>query len=106
MTSEQVKALIQMLATLAITLAGIFGYSLAENEAQAAAVVIAALVVIAYSVWRNANFTHAAGQGQEITDGLKDGSIDVSAVNAFLGALDEGIGLDGKDPLEVSNDGE
>ena len=104
MTSEQIKALIQMLATLAITLAGIFGYSLAENEAQAAAIVMAALVVIAYSVWRNANFTKAAGNGQEITDGLKDGTIDQSAVDAFLGVLDEGIGLDGLDPEETNYD--
>lgn len=104
MTTEQIKAFIQLLVTLIVTLAGIFGYSLAENEAQAAAIVIAALVVIAYSVWRNANFTKAAGNGQEITDGLKDGSIDQSAINAFLGALDEGIGLDGKDPEESDHD--
>lgn len=104
MTSEQIKAFIQLLVTLIVTLAGIFGYSLAENEAQAVAIVITALVVIAYSVWRNANFTKAAGNGQEITNGLKDGSIDQSAINAFLGVLDEGIGLDGKDPEESDHD--
>lgn len=106
MTSEPIKALIQMLITLFVTIASIFGYSMAEETAQQAAIVIAALVVIAYSVWRNANFTGAAGHGQQITDGLKDGSIDVSAVNAFLGVLDEGIGVDGRDPQEVENDGQ
>lgn len=103
-TQEQIKAIIQMLATLAITLCGIFGYSLAEETAQQVAIVIAALVVIAYSVWRNANFTKAAGNGQEITDGLKDGTIDTSAVKAFLGYLDEGIGVDGRDPKEIQDD--
>jgi hypothetical protein len=97
MTSEQIKALIQMLATLAITLCGIFGYSLAENEAQAAAVVIAAVVVIAYSVWRNCNLTSEAGTSQKILDGLKDKSIDVSAVEAFLGVANDGVHVDGKE---------
>lgn len=106
MTQEQIKAIIQMLVTLAVTLAGIFGYSLAEEQAQQIAIVIAAVVVIAYSVWRNANFTHAAGYGEEITTGIKDGSIDTSAVKAFLGVLDEGIALDGRDPKEQENDGQ
>lgn len=98
MTQEQIKAIIQMLVTLVVTLAGIFGYSMAEEQAQQIAIVVAALVVIAYSVWRNANFTRAAGFGEEITTGIKDGSIDTSAVKAFLGVLDEGIGVDGKEP--------
>lgn len=106
MTSEQIKAIIQMLVTLIVALAGIFGYSLAEEQAQQVAIVIAAVVVIAYSVWRNANFTHAAGYGEEITNGIKDGSIDTSAVEAFLGVLDEGIALDGRDPQEQENDGQ
>ena len=105
MSSEQIKAIVQMLATLAITLCGIFGYSLAEETAQQVAIVVAALVVIAYSVWKNANFTDAAGQGQQITNGLKDGTIDTSAVDAFLGVLDKGIGEDGRDPEEVGYDG-
>ena len=72
MTQEQLKALIQMVGTLAITLCGIFGYSLAEDQAQQVAVVIVALVVVAYSVWRNANFTKAAAQGQRVLDAIKD----------------------------------
>ena len=32
--NEQIKAIIQMLVTLLVTLAGIFGYSLAEEQAQ------------------------------------------------------------------------
>ena len=104
MTSEQIKAIVQMFATIAVALCGIFGYSLAEEQAQQIAIVIAAVVVIAYSVWRNANFTHAAGYGEEITNGIKDGSIDTSAVDAFLGVLDEGIGVDGKDPMEADYD--
>ena len=72
MTQEQLKALIQMVGTLVVTLCGIFGYSLAEDEAQQIAVVIVALVVVAYSVWRNANFTKAAAQGQRVLDAIKD----------------------------------
>lgn len=106
MTSETIKALIQMFVTLVVLLCSIFGYSLAEEQAQQIAIVIAAVVVIAYSVWRNANFTHAAGYGEEITNGIKDGSIDTSAVDAFLGVLDEGIGVDGRDPQEVDDDGQ
>ena len=98
MTQEQIKAIIQMLVTLVVTLAGIFGYSMAEEQAQQIAIVVAALVVIAYSVWKNANFTKAAGTAQGVTDGLKDGTIDQSAINAFLGAYDEiGIMQDGKE---------
>ena len=95
--NEQIKAIIQMLVTLLVTLAGIFGYSLAEEQAQQIAIVVAAVVVIAYSVWRNANCTKAAAQGQAITDGIKDGSIDVSAVQAFLGAANDGVSEDGKE---------
>lgn len=95
--SEQIKAIIQMSVTLLITLASIFGYSLAEEQAQQIAIVIAAVVVIAYSVWRNANFTKAAAHGQAVTDGIKNGSIDISAINAFLGAANDGVHKDGKE---------
>lgn len=95
--NEQIKAIIQMLVTLLVTLASIFGYSLAEEQAQQIAIVVAAVVVIAYSVWRNANFTKAAGYGEEVTNGIKNGSIDVSAVQAFLGATNDGVSEDGKE---------
>ena len=102
MTSEQIKAIIQMLATLAVALCGIFGYQLAEETAQQVAIVISALLVIAYSVWRNCNVTPQAGQSQQVLDGLKEGTIDKSAVDAFLGVMDDvGIMQDGKE-----NDGQ
>ena len=91
------KAIIQMLVTLLVTLASIFGYSLAEEQAQQIAIVIAAIVVIAYGVWRNANFTKAAGYGEKVINGIKNGSIDVSAVQAFLGATNDGVSEDGKE---------
>ena len=71
MTQEQIKAIIQMVATLAVTLCGIFGYSLAEEQAQQVAIIVVALVVVAYSVWKNANFTFAAEQGQRVVDAVK-----------------------------------
>ena len=71
MTQEQLKAIIQMLGTLVVTLAGIFGYSMAEEQAQQIAIVVAALVVVAYSVWKNCNFTHAAEQAQRVLDAVK-----------------------------------
>lgn len=97
MTGVQIKAIIQMLVTLIVMLASIFGYSLAEEQAQQAAIVIAAIVVVAYSVWRNCNLTKASGYGQSITDGIKNGTIDTSAVDAFLGAVNDGISEDGKE---------
>lgn len=97
MVNEQIKAIVQMLVTLLVTLASIFGYSLAEEQAQQIAIVVAAVVVIAYSVWRNANFTKAAGYGEKVTNGIKDGSIDVSAVQAFLGVVNDGVSEDGKE---------
>ena len=72
MTQEQVKAIVQMLGTLIVTLCGIFGYSMAEETAQQVALVVAALVVVAFSVWKNANFTKAAAEGQRVTDAIKN----------------------------------
>lgn len=71
MTQEQIKAIVQMVGTLVVTLCGIFGYSMAEDQAQQIALVVVALLVVAYSVWRNANFTKAAGEGQKVTDAIK-----------------------------------
>lgn len=100
MTQEQIKALIQMLGTLIITIAAIFGFNLTEDEAQQAAIIMAAVVIIGYSVWRNCNVTKAAGQSQQVLDGLKDGSIDTTALDAFLGAVNDGTYKDGKEDLE------
>ena len=96
MTGEQFKAIIQMLATLAVTVASIFGYTLADDMATSIAIVVAACLLIGASVWKNANFTTAAGLGQAITTGIKDGSISKSAVEAFIGVPDCGVAQDGK----------
>lgn len=103
MTQEQIKALVQMVVTLVVTLCGIFGYSMAEETAQQVALVIVAVVVVAYSVWRNANFTGAAGLSQRITDLQKSGEIDATAVEAFIEVASKGIAADGK---EQRNDGQ
>ena len=71
MSSEQIKAVIQMVVTLVVTVGSIFGYEMAEDQAQQIAIVIVAVVVIAYSVWKNCNFTHAAEQGQRVLDAVK-----------------------------------
>lgn len=96
MTSEQIKALIQMVATLAITIASIFGATLTDDQGTAIGICIVACIIVAYSVWRNANFTKAAGAAQGITDGLKDGTLAHEAVEAFLGTGTDGVSDDGK----------
>ena len=101
MTYEQIKAIIQMVATIAITIASIFGYQLADDQATSIGIILVACVVIAFSVWKNCNITKAAGLSQKVLDGVKSGDIDSSAVDAFLGVMDEvGIMQDGKEEKE------
>lgn len=83
MTNEQIKAIIQMVATIAITIASIFGYQLAEDQAMSIAIVVVACLVVGYSVWRNCNITTEAGKSQKILDGLKEGLITASEVDDF-----------------------
>ena len=97
MTSEQIKGIVQMFVTIIVTLASIFGFSMSEELAQQVAIVITAVVVIAYGVWRSCNLTRAAGYGEEVTRGIKNGTIDTSAVEAFLATVKDGIGEDGKE---------
>lgn len=94
--TEQMKAIIQMIATLAVAVASMFGFQLADDMATSIAIVVAALLFIGCSVWKNANFTSAAGFGQLMTDGIKDGTITESAASAFLGLTDCGVAQDGK----------
>lgn len=94
--SEQMKAIIQMIATLAVAVASMFGFQLADDMATSIAIVVVALLFIGASVWKNANFTTAAGFGQFLTDGIKSGEISESAAAAFLGMTECGIAQDGK----------
>lgn len=102
MTIEQIKGIFQMLITLIVTIASILGFSMSEELAQQVAIVITAVGVIAYSVWRSCNLTRAAGYGEEVTRGIKKGTIDTSAVEAFLGVANDGVHVDGKEPQDDS----
>lgn len=96
MTSEQIKALIQMVATLAITFASIFGATLTDDQGTAIGICIVACIIVGYAIWRNCNLTREAGVGQVVTDSLKDGTLAHETIEAVLGTGKDGLSDDGK----------
>ena len=55
----------------ALTMAGLPLINLGEQDITTGVNIVVTLVVWAYSVWHNFNFTRAAKEGQKVTDELK-----------------------------------
>jgi len=86
---EIVKAvstlLIGVLAVVNLVLVSCGKTIVTDNASLEACVsALVALAMTAYNTWKNRNITTAAQKGQQITDLIKDGSLTVNEVSAFL----------------------
>ena len=72
-TKLTVNLIITIIAAInaALAMAGLPLINLGEQDITTAVNVVVTLVVWAYSVWHNFNFTRAAKEGQKVTDELK-----------------------------------
>lgn len=74
--NEQVKAVIGAIVVLVVEIAGICGVALDTDTVTQVVSAAAILVAAALSIWKNFNFTEAAGKAQEYLDALKSGEAD------------------------------
>lgn len=72
MTSEQIKATISILVIFVVNIANLLGYALDANLLTNIFLTIAAFIAIGYGVWKNHNFTKAAGIAQNLLNDLKN----------------------------------
>lgn len=76
MNNETMKACVSALGVLIVAGAGLFGFDLDADLVQNALSALAFLAGIAWAVWNNFNFTHAAQEGQKVTNAIKRGEVE------------------------------
>ena len=84
MNSEQLRSIVSAVAILAVTIASIMGWQLDLSDTTAGFMAVAEVAVVAWSVWKNHNFTAAACYGQLVLDALKQGILTDEEVDALL----------------------
>lgn len=74
--NETLKATISAIVLLCANVGlYIFGVQIDTDALTAILSGVGIAALTAYAAWKNHNFTHAAQEGQKITDGIKDGTI-------------------------------
>ena len=76
MNNETMKACVNALCVLIVAGAGLLGFDLDADLVQNALSALAFLAAIAWGIWKNFNFTHAAQEGQKVTDSIKRGEVE------------------------------
>lgn len=82
--NEQIKALVSGLVSIVIVCAGIFGITLDQDIVATIVYVVIIIAVIVWDIWKNHNFTAAAGLAQKILDAIKRDVITEAEVTAFI----------------------
>ena len=69
---ERIKAIISAAVVIIVNVAALCGFDLGDGmNLQNALFAIAALISWIWAIWKNHNFTFAAGQGQRVVDAIK-----------------------------------
>lgn len=71
--NETIKATASALAVIIVNVASLFGIGMDEGVWADGLCAVAMLLSTMWGIWHNHNFTHAAQEGQKVTDGIKAG---------------------------------
>ena len=70
---ERWKAIISAVAVIIVNAAALLGFDLGDGASiQNALLGMAWIASIFWAIWKNHNFTFAAGEGQRVTDAIKE----------------------------------
>ena len=72
--SERMKAIVSAVVIIIVQVAGYYGLTLDAGMVQDAIIIIIMLATCGYGIWKNHNFTEAAGKAQAYLDELKSGA--------------------------------
>lgn len=86
--SQTAVAFVRLLVSLAAGVASTFGWTLDADLWLNITLSFAAVVLFAYSWWKNNNITAAAQEAQEVLDELKGKDIDIEGIDATVGGTD------------------
>lgn len=77
MNQESMKALVSAFMVIACAIAGALGIDLDADALQNVLSAVLLLASTIYAIWKNHNFTLAAQKGQQVTDAIKSGKMEV-----------------------------
>lgn len=71
--AETVKAFARLIITLIVSAGATFGWSIDSDAVATIVLSVFAVVLIAYTWYKNENITKAAQEAQKVLDGIKHG---------------------------------
>lgn len=70
---ERIKAIISAIVVIVVNAAALMGIDIGDGaDIQDALFAIAWIASLAWAIWKNHNFTHAAAEGQRVVDAIKE----------------------------------
>lgn len=85
----RICALAFTLLNLILTVCGVNPIPIADETAYEIISIIVTIAAIAWSTWKNNNFTYAAKLAQKMLDAIKAGKISCDKVEEFLNSTEQ-----------------